>query len=562
MFKGLLVAFLALTAGVSPADAQSGPYITGVAVTGGGAVPMRKNINDLQSAGGPQWDLYIRSVRTMYNASPTDPFSFFQIAGIHGKPFVQWNSGGAQRTNGWPGYCPHGEKIFLTWHRPFLVLYEQTLVAHAKKLAQAYPAAHRAKYVEAARTLRAPYWDWATSGIPKSVIPSMVDVMVPNGSGLKKISMKNPLQTYEFPKTALSGSFGEWDDERRSKIFRCPAPDRYPQSANSLLGARPYKQWVYDALTHSTTFEQFASTGSSGTSLEQIHNAVHWDAACGGQFLDAEFSAFDPIFMMHHANVDRLWAYWQAINPTKDTFTDSYLGGSRFSTPSRTRITPDSPLNPFYAAKGRLHTSNSVRSIKSFGYSYEGLEYWRMSASQLSAEAKKVINRIYGTSRKRSELEGRAEKTTRFFAKVSLEVSEVDRPCSVNLFVAGRRIGGLVVMMQPEEGIVHGEFSVDDAADTQELLEGCAPDKVAEAIRSGLTAEIVKHNGEKIAINTVPSLNVTLVDVPFTPPPALDELPTYGKARTRPADVKRPKTNVNKALSLCPAKKPTFKGVS
>lgn len=55
MFKGLLVAFLALTAGVSPADAQSAPYITGVAVTGGGAVPMRKNINDLQSAGGPQW---------------------------------------------------------------------------------------------------------------------------------------------------------------------------------------------------------------------------------------------------------------------------------------------------------------------------------------------------------------------------------------------------------------------------------------------------------------------------------------------------------------------------
>lgn len=55
MLKGFLVAALALTAGVSPVDAQTGPYITGPSVVGGGAVPMRKNIDDLQAAGGPQW---------------------------------------------------------------------------------------------------------------------------------------------------------------------------------------------------------------------------------------------------------------------------------------------------------------------------------------------------------------------------------------------------------------------------------------------------------------------------------------------------------------------------
>lgn len=72
----------------------------------------------------------------------------------------------------------------------------------------------------------------------------MVKVKVPNGSGLKELNMKNPLYTYDFPKAALDGKYGEWDDERRSRMFRCPAPDRFPQSANSLLDSRPYKQWV------------------------------------------------------------------------------------------------------------------------------------------------------------------------------------------------------------------------------------------------------------------------------------------------------------------------------
>jgi len=25
---------------------------------------------------------------------------------------------------GWEGYCPHGTAIFLTWHRPYVALYE------------------------------------------------------------------------------------------------------------------------------------------------------------------------------------------------------------------------------------------------------------------------------------------------------------------------------------------------------------------------------------------------------------------------------------------------------
>ena len=42
--------------------------------------------------------------------------------------------------------------------------------------------------------------------------------------------------------------------------------------------------------------------------LEQAHNNVH--LAVGGEMATAESPA-DPIFWLHHANVDRLWAQWQ-----------------------------------------------------------------------------------------------------------------------------------------------------------------------------------------------------------------------------------------------------------
>ncbi|KAF5008467.1 hypothetical protein FDECE_5256 [Fusarium decemcellulare] len=562
MLGKFLVAALAVVGGVNPVEAQTqNIFVTGVPVSGGGAVPARKSINDLRSAGGPQWDLYIRALRSMYDAKEADWKSYFQVAGIHGKPFIQWNGGGARSGNGWPGYCPHGESLFLTWHRPYVLLYEQILVEHAKRLANLYPTKYRQQYVDAANSLRSPYWDWAVDDIPSAIVPQMVSVKVPNGSGLKTISMKNPLYTYTFPKDAVAGKYGSWDDENRARTFRCPSPDSFPSSANRLLNQRPYKQWTYDVLTHSTNFNQFASTGNSGASLEQIHNAIHWDAACAGQFLMAEFSGFDPIFWMHHTNVDRLWAYWQAMHPDQASFTGSYSGGARYSTPQGTRITPSSPLQPFYASKGKYHTSDSVKSIKGFGYTYAGLEYWRMSQSQLASSARSTINRLYGSSSsRRRDLEGRADgKTTRYFANVELDVTEVERPCQVNVYVSGKLVGGLVVMKQPQEGTVHGQFSVDEAADTPQLLGACSPTKVADTVNKGLQVEIVNVDGSKTDLSKVPSLKMSLDDVPYTPPAAADDLPTYGETRTQPAKAVA-KSNVKalKAINACADKLPSF----
>jgi tyrosinase len=63
---------------------------------------------------------------------------------------------------------------------------------------------------------------------------------------------------------------------------------------------------VAAALTNST-FNPFAQQ------LEGIHNSGHvW---VGGSMMSIPTAPTDPIFWMHHAEIDRIWSVWQAANP-------------------------------------------------------------------------------------------------------------------------------------------------------------------------------------------------------------------------------------------------------
>ncbi|KAH7144288.1 tyrosinase [Dactylonectria estremocensis] len=519
--------------GASLVAAQTYP-ITGVKLAAGADIPIRRNIDDMFTARGPQWDLYIRALLEMQRTSATNQLSYFQISGIHGKPYVEWNGAGAETSNGWEGYCPHGENLFLPWHRPYTVLFEQRLVEIALKLANLYPSAHRATYVAAAQTLRSPYWDWArTLAVPKATVQKSYNVQVPNGSGLKTQSVTNPLAGYSFPQGALNGQFGSFDQpENRPRIYRCLSPQSYPSSANGLIRSRSYKQWVYDAFTSSTTFDEFSSTGSVGISLEQIHNSIHWDGACGYQFVDADFAAFDPLFMLHHTNIDRLWAYWQFIRPSQATFTSSYRGSARFNTREGTTITPNSPLQPFFASAGKFHTSNSVASIKSFGYTYETLDYKRKTAAQLTKDATALINSLYGPAGTKRSVEKRADgDLTRYFAQISVQVEELNRPCSIGLFVNTTNVGNFIVLKLPASGPFNGKFSLDRAADPNEVA-GEEPKGVVNDILAGLRVSIVKHDGTEQALSEVPSLKIALENANIVAPDNSDQLTKYTDSET------------------------------
>ncbi|KAL6872986.1 hypothetical protein J3F83DRAFT_731646 [Trichoderma novae-zelandiae] len=522
------VSALALAA-ISLAQGTTHIPVTGVPVSSGAAVPLRQNINDLVKS-GPQWDLYVQAMYNMSKLDSHDPYSFFQIAGIHGAPYIEYNKAGAKSGDGWLGYCPHGEDLFVSWHRPYVLLFEQALVSVAKGIANGYPASVRAQYQAAAASLRAPYWDWAAdSTVPACTVPQTLKINVPSGSGVKAVDFTNPLRTYYYPRIAMSGSYGDFTGGGQDHTVRCPAPKQsYPGTANSNLGARPYKSWIYDVLTNSQNFADFASTSGPGINVEQIHNAIHWDGACGNQFLAPDYSGFDPLFFMHHAQVDRMWAFWEAIMPSSPLFTASYKGQSRFNSKSGSTITPDSPLQPFYQANGKFHTSNTVKSLQGMGYSYKGIEYWQKSQAQIKSSVTTLINQLYGPSTsKRNARDLLTDLTkTRYFAKLSVNVTEVPvRPCEINVYVGGQKAGSMIVMKLPAEGMVNGGFTIDNPMES--LLHGGLRNAV-QAFTQGIEVEILTRDGQAIPIDSIPSLAIDLETANVTLPSALDQLPKYG----------------------------------
>jgi hypothetical protein len=72
-----------------------------------------------------------------------------------------------------------------------------------------------------------------------------------------------------------------------------------------------------------------------------------------------------------------------------------------------------------------------------------------------------------------------------------VEVSEVDRPCSVNVYVHGKQAGSFIIMQQPPNGVLHGSFTIDH------VLDGTRPrgqslNAVVSGIQSNMEAEIVR----------------------------------------------------------------------
>lgn len=162
--------------------------------------------------------------------------------------------------------------------------------------------------------------------------------------------------------------------------------------------------------------------------------------------------------MLHHANVDRLWTYWQYIKPDQAIFSNSYYGQSRYASAQGTVITSDSPLQPFFATQSRMHTTRSVASIDGMGYSYERLQYWNMSSTELQKGATALINERYGNQGWGSK---RAHASSQFFARFEIDRTQVERPSTVAVFIDDTKAGDVSVMRHPAEGIMKGSFMID-----------------------------------------------------------------------------------------------------
>ncbi|EER44664.1 polyphenoloxidase [Histoplasma capsulatum var. duboisii H88] len=361
-----------------------------------GERPARKDINNLQWS-GPEWDLYIQALKAFQEEDRDDLLSFFQIAGIHGYPYVSWD--GVKGLGG-AGYCSHGSTLFPMWHRPYLAIYEERISRHAQAIANTYPQMLRAVYQKAATDLRLPYWDWANDPeLPKSVITPQLNINTPNG--LKTIP--NPLYDFAIRPSAQEGFPNDLlfkyrrtvrnpDEQGVSQI---DAIQKTLNANGALIRVNTYQLIAGEANYTVFSTDSLPDRGASYNNLENIHGLIHVSVGGNaGHMTYTPWSAYDPVFWLHHTNVDRIVALWQAVHPESYVQPLQNRGGNFMERPG-TWENDKTALAPFRDPSNKFYNAETSRNLKYFGYTYPEIKDWDVSPQQLAMNVRIQVNQLY-----------------------------------------------------------------------------------------------------------------------------------------------------------------------
>ncbi|KAK6343879.1 hypothetical protein TWF696_007533 [Orbilia brochopaga] len=370
----------------------------------GQQAPLRKEIRELQKD-SEGFNLYVLALASLMAKPQSDVTSFFQIGGIHGRPFITWDGVRGGNNNG--GYCTHADILFLTWHRPYLALYEAALYAEVQKIAAQFPEGSKDR--AAAKDWRMPYWDWLSNNfaVPDVVGTPQIQVRDPTKG---TVTINNPLYSYTYKFSNTREQQEQFPDPPFNNVrqtSRVPNSRLNQQFAN--IGTN-LRNRVYNLLTTYTEFSSFSNKGTTMAvdgqldSLESVHDVIH--ATVGGntgEMAYVDYAAMDNMFWLHHTNIDRLFAMWQGIRgdtqgsylTPNDNFVNQF---GTFSIPSNTRENSRTGLSPFRKSNNNndFYTSEDVKSTKQFGYVYPETDDFGKPKDNFSAWVISQVNAMYG----------------------------------------------------------------------------------------------------------------------------------------------------------------------
>jgi tyrosinase len=252
-----------------------------------------------------------------------------------------------------------------------------------------------------------PYWDWAMDpGQGQPTVPTLirdqrVTVTKPQG----RVEIANPLYSYSWG-NSLPNEMGGGPWNSFPTTLRRPVSNP-TRSNNNEMNARfdnmrvSLRDRVF-ALFSSKQSWGFASTsqigvrtdlsGSGVDSFESVHDAIHNAAGgeSGGHMYYLDMSAFDPIFWLHHTNVDRLLNMYQYIVP------NTYVANGNIPRPMAQWNEGEAknsytPLKPFTKGTyGDYFTSQDVKETRVFGY------YYPETSDRSYRQVAQAVSRLYG----------------------------------------------------------------------------------------------------------------------------------------------------------------------
>lgn len=417
------------------------------------ALRVRRSVQELQddyTQGNkkPLEDL-MRAWKGIKELPPDNLQSFFRLGGYHGEPF---RGAGWASPAYWGGYCNHGNILFPTWHRVYVLKLEEALQS-----------------VPGCQDVMMPYWDETSDDSLKNGIPW---ALTQKEFVLDGVTIPNPLRSfvlnqgitdningdipnyskpkgYETVRYPLSGLVGTAEAQAVTKAHNAMYPnyDDNVQKLNQnvvnwltssiIIDGKPVPTNVhkkfsdclnapnYTVFSNTTSAQQWNANPDNGATpvvpLESPHNDIHL-AVGGFEIPGTDFSpidgangdmgendtaALDPIFYFHHCFIDRVFWLWQQ----KHGFTDQlaviaeYPGtnsaDSQGPTPGvvpNSWLTLESPLDPFKKmelGKERPYTSVDCINIeKQLGYTYShgSLEEQAEPAALQQGQSTKVIH--------------------------------------------------------------------------------------------------------------------------------------------------------------------------
>lgn len=252
--------------------------------------------------------------------------------------FVAIHYGVISRSGAASGDGAHGGPAFFAWHREFILRFEKAL-----------------QEVDPDVTL--PYWKWE-SGVPSDTVDVFtVDFL--GTIGLQTSGYLSETPTAQNPDGwRVDSQLDQGNHGTTLRRNNSINPSTLPASAanNSL---------------NENNFHGFRSA------LESPHGTVH--IRVGGHMTQMT-SPNDPIFFLHHANVDRLWAKWQLTHPEADNYNPNNTGnvGHRLDDrmwpwdggDSSTNTSNAAPMLPLIDASD-IRRPRDVLDIESLDYVYD-----------------------------------------------------------------------------------------------------------------------------------------------------------------------------------------------
>jgi tyrosinase len=194
--------------------------------------------------------------------------------------------------------------------------------------------------------------------------------------------------------------------------------------------------------------------------------------------------------MLHHCNIDRLFAMWQAIYFDKAIPVFKGPGSAQFGTPAG-EVTANSTLKPFVKADGSYHDSITVTKTWDLGYTYPGIRFWDRTEAQVSQDVTSDVARMYGPGSVSRVRRRAAVPSKHYFAQLKLDREKLPRPCEVQLFLGSKPVGSVAILGMPAAGIAHGEIPLSKAM-LGSGIQAPEGDGAEEFFRNIVTARVIK----------------------------------------------------------------------